>query len=211
MPVVLNRSSVVTDEEAARMAAACDVQLVEHFCPEWELAPWRVRVNTRAFIHMVLVDEDRDVPGALAYHDMNGDRPVGVVMAKTVLDSGGSMFGPGGVAAALSHEILETRADPWCSFGVEDGRGWEWWLEVCDAVQSTDYAIDGVHVSNYCLKDWFVPGRDSGRYDRLGQLSAPFTIDRGGYQVRRQPGSESQVTGKAPAFHGWRTLKRVGL
>lgn len=207
MPSVLNRSTVVTDDECRRMAAACDVQLRVDFCPAWELAPWRVWFDRGAYIYMVVVDEDKDVPGALAYHDLQDGRPVGVVMAKTCLDAG---LGLAGVCSALSHEILETRADPYCNYGSENSDGWEYWLEVCDAVQRSGYLIDGLEVSNFCLKHWFNPEGD-GPFDFMGNLDGPFSLEDGGYQVRRRPGSDSTVHGEAPAYHGWRSLKRVGL
>jgi hypothetical protein len=215
MVAVINKSTTVADEELRAMVDACDEQMSE-FCRDWDLRKWNVRVGGDGYVKVVVVDKDTDVPDALAYHDLQDGRPVGIVMAKTVLDTGATVLGPGGVSVALSHELLETRADPYCNYDAGNWLdGFDYWLEVCDAVQAGDYAINGVHVSNYCRKSWFNPqaeqlaSKQDPPYDRLGVLSKPFTIADGGYQVRNRPGEEAQVWGSAPPFHGWRSLERI--
>ena len=131
MPAVYNRSTVVSDDDVRKMVTACDTQMKRDFCPNHELAPWHLTFGGRAFIHFYVVDEDRDVPGALAYHDYDG-RPVGVVLAKTCLEAGAS------VSSALSHEVLETRVDAFCNATHRNSDGWSYWREVCDAVQTVD-------------------------------------------------------------------------
>jgi hypothetical protein len=94
MVAVANHSTVVNEAELSTMVKACDTQM-RGFCHDWELTPWAVKVGGRAYVHVVIVDEDKDVPGALAFHDLVNARPVGVVMAKTILETGASVLGPG--------------------------------------------------------------------------------------------------------------------
>ena len=212
MPTVYNRSTVCTDHEVAVWADAVQFQLNEQFARAWDLGPWAlVADGSPRYISFYVVDEDKDVPDALAYHDYDG-RPVGVVLAKTCLEAGAS------VSSALSHEVLETRVDAFCNATHRNSDGWSYWREVCDAVQTQEYNVSGVTVSNFCRPHWFAPG-SAFPYDWMGTLSRPFEVAPGGYQVRHKDLSEStvfgrlfgrkpQVLGEKPPWHGWRGLAR---
>jgi hypothetical protein len=110
-----------------------------------------------------------------------------------------------GTAVTLSHEVLETLIDP----GADD-----WWdrsngtaiaAEVCDPVEGDTYdepvtlgaETRSVPVSNYVLPMWpgggNVPGAPA-RFDRMGRLSAPWTMTPGGYMVIEDAnGNDSDV------------------
>lgn len=216
MVAIINRSDQVSSSEVKAIADACDVQMGE-FCRDWDFKKWNVKVGGDGYVKLVLVNTDADVPGALGYHDLTDGRPVGFAMTDPTLQQGASVLGPGGVASVVSHELLEIRLDMYCNFSAMSFDGWVYWLEACDAVQSTDYdyAGMGVHVSNYCRKAYFNPqagtltSKQDPPYDRLGKLRGPFTVDQGGYQVRNRPGAEAQVNGHTPPNHGWRTLQRI--
>lgn len=205
MPSLLNRSTVVTDDECKRIASVCDQALAE-FCRDWELAPWRVTFNQKAWISIVIVDEDKDVPQALAYHDLlSTGHPVGITMAKTILDAG---MGLDGVCSATDHESKEIRYDPYCDILWTGPDGKNRWGEVADAVQAWSYKIDGLDVSDYCLKSWHNP-KIGGPYDKLRLLDRPFQVGEGGYQVLSTQGPETQVNGERPPWRGWRAFSRA--
>lgn len=205
MVSIHNHSTVVKDADLAAYADACHFQMID-FCRDWQLVPWSVRIGGNDDVQFVVVDEDHNVPNALAYHDLDNTthRPIGVVLAKTVLDAHDT------VSSALSHELLETRADAFCNLTAQDADGWSYWYEVCDAVQADSYTQHGtrVPVSNYVLRSYFLPHASGLGVDKLHALTRPFSVGHGGYQVRHRDGAETQITGSKPAYHGWRSLSR---
>lgn len=211
----------VSDAECAAMAEACHIQLTRDFCPAWGYRTWDVSTTVLSnHIQAHIVKDDAAVPGALAYHDDSSGKPVIVVMGDTILKAGGSVLsGSLSISAALSHEITETRGDELAVYGAYNAADqWEYAKEVANPVESSAYTITTSHglvsVSNFVLEHWFELG-SAGPYDHLRHLSRPFQIEKGGYVVRWRDGAEAQVFNHElqpailPAWHGWRTLKRV--
>ena len=90
----------------------------------------------------------------------------------------------------LSHEALELALDPEINRLVEGphpdpaegGRVVYHWYEVCDAVQSDTYTIDGVDVSNFLLPLYFtVKEEHLNHNDFLGRGVPSFGVRPGGY------------------------------
>ena len=76
---------------------------------------------------------------------------------------------------SLSHEALEMVADPDVNLLVvgphprTTGASALFWYEICDAVQTETYLIDGVRVSNFLLPLYFTNTDEMGsRNDFLG-------------------------------------------
>ncbi len=148
MVSVRNDSTVVSDAAVAAMAEACKIQLARDFCPAWGHTKWDVTTTILSnHIQAHIVDDDASVQGALAYHDDESGKPVIVVMAKTILDNNGTVLaGPMSVSSALSHEIVETRADELATFGAYNYNDqWEYALETADPVENTAYNIPTSH------------------------------------------------------------------
>jgi hypothetical protein len=129
-----------------------------------------------------------DDPEALAYHDEEANGyPALYVGRDIILANGGTLLrGSTSILAALSHEVLEAIIDPWCIWYSQWTDARMVGLEVSDPCQDGCYDIsDGKvigSVSNFVLPEWFRQGPSrSGRYDRLGVLSAPLTLSSGGY------------------------------
>jgi hypothetical protein len=141
-----------------------------------------------------IADTIPEAPGALAYHTVlpNG-RPMLKLGWVTIQQNGGTlMTGANSLSSAMSHEICETCADPYCSF-------YSIWpadptkmvcLECCDPVEGDSYDIpvdtgEKIAVSNFAGSRWFDqpdPGQAPiGPWDFMGTLSAPFTMSPGGY------------------------------
>jgi len=82
-------------------------------------------------------------------------------------------------------------------------------FEVCDPVEAPSYVVSGVSVSNFVTPSWFDPLAPSGaQFDKLGHLTAPFTIVKGGYVVYESAGQQQQKYGDD--FPGWRKEMKGG-
>ena len=131
-----------------------------------------------------------DVKDAAGYHEKNFK---GISYAFVHVDLSVQLEEPWQVT--FSHEALELVGDPQTNLVVqgphpdpkENGRIVFHWFEMCDAVQSENYQIDGVPVSNFILPLYFTEGEQSGgRNDFLGTLNKgktlrSFGINPGGY------------------------------
>ncbi len=153
-----NRATVVTADEINAAIAAVQTQVAMDFIPAWgSPAPTTYKLD--------FIDEDPNVPGALGYHDLEGDVPVSHILCKTTKDAGIS------VSSVLSHEVLEMIADPLTTRvvmedAVGDGKAFTLYMaEVCDAVEQDSYMVNGVQVSNFVLPAWFDPSNTTGPFD----------------------------------------------
>lgn len=145
-------------------------------------------------IACLLVDSLPNAPGAVAYHDVNGDEVPIVLLARTQCNS--LTTGSSSVSMGLSHELLEAAGDPYVNAWRDDGHGREYAQELCDAVQEQGYTIDGITVSNFVFPPFFAPG-SAGPFDMLGTVTQALQTTGGAYQlVRTAGGGETQVTGK---------------
>jgi hypothetical protein len=188
---VFNDSTVVTDADAQRVAAALQKQVSEHFAPAWGVDATIVFTpkgqEPPAGSWWLAVLDDSDQAGALGYHDTTDQGlPMGKVFAKSDLDNHLSW------SVTASHELLEMLADPDANRAtfIQDGpkTGRLYAYEVCDACEDDQYAyaIDGVSVSDFVLRAYFEPGvvsKTKGiKLDYCGHLTGPVpTLLSGGY------------------------------
>jgi hypothetical protein len=191
------------------MVRACEIQAREHFAPAWNLqAPTVKAFKSEKEVpfdwSILTIFDDGDQTRALGWHSESpSGRPYGKVFIRPVFNEGGAMLdGAHSVASVLSHEVLETLADPSVNLWVDGPKrieGVSYALEVCDPVQGDTYPIivDGrtVTVSNFVTPNWFdpIPFANS-QIDYLGRLKRPFTLAPGGYAVlRHAPGNEKAI------------------
>lgn len=204
MPVaVLNRSSVLSDTEVSDIVDALRKQ-GRHFDDVWGI-DWRLNFASKKQIsrdnwggraNLVALDNS-DVANALGYHDLTPDGfPLGKVFAHTVQNFKGV------VSATFSHELAEMALDPRINLTAEDtSRGVFVAYEACDSVEADalGYEIDGVLVSDFVTPEFFDPTALSrpgstfcygDRTYRQGkaQLSKPFQLASGGYELIYVPG-----------------------
>ena len=187
----------------AAIAAACEVQLNRDLAAHWGGA-YRVRASSSGtdvqpgeFVFALLATLP-DAPGAIAYHDVNGQGvPVlydAVTLSDTLVGQGNS------VSVAISHELCETAVDEACN-AWRDAGGSEYAQEACDAVEAQSYGAPAM--SNFILQAFFTPNH-AGPFDFLSTLgpnpnapAGPFLTAPGGYQIVRGPGTnEHQVTAR---------------
>ena len=186
----------ITPMILAEIAAAVERQLYEHYAPFWESsgAPVigypRLRDIPDGACIVVILD-DAEQAGYLGYHDVTNDgRPYSRVFWNPIKNSGGTIKdGFNSLSAVISHEVLETIGDPYASFWATNPKTNKFHaLELCDAVESEAYEIDGVSVSNFVGPRFFRKG--PGPYDWMSQmlglkssLNGPFDTAPGGYQI----------------------------
>ncbi len=206
LPIYITNSSTrVTDSDAKTMTDAVAAQVRDHFAPAW-----RIPVNPVTYMDsgaakpswgavLSLVD-DPDQPGVLGWHtEGEGGVIFGYVFAAPVLDNGGQVLTGATytVAATLSHEVLETIADPHVNLWATGPADTLISQEVCDPVENGSYEIDGVSVSNFVTPEWFDAQSAAGtQLDYLNKVSKPFQMDKGGYYVHVKGGKPSQVFGE---------------
>lgn len=188
----------ISGSEAQQMAHALLVQLNRDLATYWGGA-YAVRVGAGytdvnpGEVVCSIMDSLPNAPGAVAYHDVAAQEVPVIFLARTQCNS--ILSGSSSVSCALSHELCETAGDVFCNAWRDDGQGYEWAQELCDAVQESSYDIDGVTVSNFVLPAFFAPGAP-GPYDMLGNVGTALQTTPGGYQIRRTSGGgEAQVTG----------------
>jgi hypothetical protein len=194
-------------------------QAVE-FAREWGLASPHLRYAGRSEAQAAADGRDVDVvialldnadqADALGYHD---ETAAGVFYARVFVltcKSAGVSW-----TSCASHEICEALADLSCNRWVSKPDGSEVALEVSDPVESDTYVDPrGVELSSYVLPAWFDPGA-AHPFDRLGKLTKPFELGRGGYEIVQTAGSVTQVFGDREHYarsEGWRAeLKATPL
>jgi hypothetical protein len=202
--VITNTSTKVTDADAQRMTEAVAKQVEEDFAPAWGIPANSVTFQPKDAAApsggaLLTIVDDPDQPGVLGWHTEGRDATIfGYVFAAPVLDNGGQVLTGAKytVAATLSHEVLETIADPHVNLWATGPDGYVISQEVCDPVESGSYEIDGVSVSNFVTPAWFDAQAAAGTtLDHLGQVNRPFEIAAGGYYVHFKGGKPTQVFG----------------
>jgi hypothetical protein len=191
-PLVYIRNAAqpdLSDEEIERIIAAVQRQVTEHFQPAWGLGAQLVfarskeDVPARAYqIVVYKTAEDAEDKDFLGYHYS----PEGFPVANVFLDA--DLEEDKTISDTLSHEVLEMIVDPSCNLyayrpsGV--GRAERiYFYEVCDAVQSEHYDIDGVSVCDFVYPEWFENNWKAGsrKFDHLHLLDHPFHVLKGCY------------------------------
>jgi hypothetical protein len=215
---ILNQSTLVADADVATMTEAIATQVQLDAAPIWDRAPAAVVFYTDpaavpAGAHgIAIVDTIQDQPkGVLGFHtEDQGAQMWGVVAAKPELDNGGQVtIGDWSVSSTLSHEVLEMFVDPNCNLWANDGKGTAYSLEVCDPVEAPTYTVSGVSVSNFVTPSWFDPlALATAQFDKLGQLTAGFSVLQGGYMVYESAGKEQQQWGNK--YPNWRKEMKTG-
>jgi hypothetical protein len=215
---ILNQSTLVSDTDAATMTQAVASQVRLDAAPLWDRAPAAVvfysdPAAVPAAAHgIAIVDTIQNQPqGVLGFHTEDlGGKLWGVVAAKPELDNGAQVTsGDWSVSSVLSHEVLEMFVDPNCNLWANDGKRSAYSFEVCDPVEAPSYTVSGVSVSNFVTPSWFDPlAAANAKFDKLGLLTAPFSILKGGYVVYESAGKEHQKFGDE--FPEWRKEMKSG-
>ncbi len=191
-----------------RIVAALGRQLAEHVTPTWGRVVPMLQFGgvAPAGASQIVILKNADQADALGYHDETPDgAPYGRVFLKPIFASGGTLLeGANSLSVTLSHELLELVGDPSANLWADGPGGYSYALELCDAVEGDAYEIDGVSVANFVFPGFFDPQGAAGvRLDFMRQLTTPFAMTPGGYQIRRsQKGRVDNVWGDR--FPSWK-------
>lgn len=210
---VINQSTRVTSDEVYQMVVACDYQARYHAAPHFGMLPPAVaylkdpsQAPPGAWVISVL--DNADQAGDLGWHtEAEGGLIYGRVFAGPVLDNGGvPLNGQLSVCSVLSHEILESLADPHCNMFCDAGTGTAYAYEVGDPVEDESYPVTisagtesiTATVSNFVLPAWFDPdaAKLAGAFDYMGTRTAPFQLSPGGYVILMTEGNVTQQFGE---------------
>ena len=214
---VINQSTLVTNDQVNTMCEAIQVQLNLHVLPAWNMRAGSIKFYADAtkvpgYAWVVTMLDNSTQAGALGYHAEDNDKVDGFIFAGPVLQNKGvALYDPTNpqnvsVASVLSHEVCEMVGDRYAggfSQGPQVSAGNLYCQELCDPVENDSYAINvggtSVAVSNFLFPSWFNPEAVSptnSPFDYLGKLTAPFTMDAGGYMIVASLTNEGQVTAK---------------
>ena len=213
---VINQSTLVTNAEVQTMCQAIQIQLDLHVIPAWNMKAGTIAFYSDAtkvpgYAWVVNVLDNSTQAGALGYHSLDNDLVDAFIFSQPVLSNGGVVMvfdptNPGQytVSATLSHEVCEMVGDRYAngfSVGTTIPQGSLYAQELCDPVENDSYAITvgttQVAVSNFVFPSWFNPEAVPSKnlpFDYLKKLSAPFTMDAGGYMIVASLSNEGQVT-----------------
>src|SRR6185312_9274320 len=175
---VINLSTVVSNDDVAKVAVAVQKQIFDHASIIWPIRNVRMEMadkNWKGWTIAVL--DNSDQADALGYHELTKlGMPVSFVFAKTCIDDKVSW------SVCFSHESLEMMVDPYINATADVGDAKFYAYEVCDPVEddSFGYEIDGVLVSDFVTPEWFIEGA-AGPYSFKQHVSAPLTLAKGGY------------------------------
>lgn len=216
---VINESTMVNNTDVATMSAAIQTQLNLHVLPAWNMKSATIKfyankAQVPGYAWVVNMLDNPTQAGALGYHSLDNDLIDAFIFAEPVLSNGGTtlVFNPSNpqqytVSATLSHEVCEMVGDRYAngfSVGPQISEGNLYCQELCDPVENDSYGIpvNGVQVamSNFVFPSWFNPEATlamNAPFDYLKKLTAPFTMDAGGYMIVASLSNEGQVTSRA--------------
>lgn len=198
--IINHTNGKISDEQLQAAIRAINRQISEDFEPYWGLGATlrlegragkkpqpQTAADMRGDAIIYLWDETK-VDDALGYHEANNRGiPFGFVFTELVKELKEDW------TVTLSHEALELVGDPEVNLLVagphphKPGKTVFHWYEMCDAVQSEFYEIDGINVSNFLLPLYFTGGEEvGGRNDFLGRAHRgktlqSFGVNPGGY------------------------------
>lgn len=187
-----NRATADSGVNFDKLIAALQTYIDGHVAPVWG-TPAKL-IKTKGFMKnawgMVLLD-DADQPGALAYHDLTPDGfPLSKVFVRTAVANGVL------VSVSASHELVEMLVDPainLMSTGPDAKTTYAY--ESADPVEALSFNVKGIPMSDFVYPSYFEVFRKRGstRFDHMDQVTRPFEITPGGYQIVFKGGKWTQV------------------
>lgn len=124
-----------------------------------------------------------DVQGALAYHTVTNGVP-DIEVGCSLFNS--SVVGSDSLSVGFTHELLEFVMDPGANGWKDNGEGEMDAEEECDWVQNLSFVgPNGMHVTDFVLRSFFVPGAD-GPWDYMGAMSSRGDVTHG-YGIQAVP------------------------
>lgn len=201
---VLNKATVAWGVDPVACTNMLQAYVDRCVGPVWGVAGKFQLVDKIAPGHWGFIFQDEDPEeGALGHHFLTPDGfPCTIVGVQTTLSDGEL------VSVTAAHEAAEMLVDPGIAMAFQAPDGSWYAAEVCDAVEEDTFDLEvqdstgatvKVPTSNFVTPAYFeafraaLPGKQ--KYDYLGKLTAPFSLDKGGYMPVEQGGKWDQVFG----------------
>lgn len=186
---LVNYAKTAFGSTLAQLAAALQVAVDTALAPEWgcaatikilDPAPPAAQLEAAlAGSWALLLMDTTSQADAEGYHLEGTDgEPRGFAFVQTTVEAGDVP------SVTISHELFELLCDPLTSLCVEGSTAGKFWiLEVADAVENSDFLVNGIAISNFVTRQWYnsTPPAGTTKFDYLGHLQAPFTLESGGY------------------------------
>jgi hypothetical protein len=205
--VVNQTNGEISDADLLAAIRAINQQIANDFVPYWSMpATLRLegtllkeaRANAAAVIRgdaILYVTSATAKDDPEGFHDRNfRGVPYGVVYSQISEQTGDPW------SVTFSHEALELIADPQANNYVmgpalhDPRKKVFFWFEMCDAVSSQTYTIDGIALQNFLLPAYFEPPTPGARTNFLGTDLEPFGIAPESYVGYYDPEKQSQET-----------------
>jgi hypothetical protein len=204
-----NQATVDLGVDLDALIAAMQEYVTSYVAPVWGTPATLVKTTDfQAGAWAMVFLDNADQPGALAYHDLTPDGlPVSKVFVKTTLDDNQL------VSVSASHELVEMLVDPAINMmttGPDPQTIYAY--ESADPVESLNFQVNGIAMSDFVYPSYFESFRqpDSVQFDYLNQVTQPFQILQGGYQIIFKDGQYSQVFGSAAKAESFAKEDRRG-
>ena len=207
---LVSETKRLSARELTRVAEALNIQLSDHFQPEWHIAagvrPFRRSKDVPKDYWPITVRDNIGDEGMMSFHSIKGQRPFVEVT-----------YGENWTLGA-SHDMLEMLVDPRVGRTVMapsvvpgDRRRVEYAVQICDPCASRSYRIGAAVVADFSTQDyWDSKSTRKGRYSYLGALTKPFQVVRGGYLSWQDPETKEWCQkiwrGKKPEYQGPHTV-----
>jgi hypothetical protein len=187
-----NRATVALGVDFDALIAAMQNYVANSIVPVWGTPATLVKTNDfQPGSWAIVFLDDADQPGALAYHDLTPDGlPESKVFVKTTLANNDL------VSVSASHELVEMLVDPATNMmttGPDPNLVYAY--ESADPVEALSFNVDGIAMSDFVYPAYFETFRQPGsvQFDSMNQVTQPFQILAGGYQIIFQNGQWTQV------------------
>jgi len=191
-----NKATVALGVDLDKLISAMQAYVDQYVAPVWG-TPAKL-IKSTDFVAgswaMVFLD-NADQPGALAYHDLTPDGlPEAKVFVQTTLQNNDL------VSVSASHELVEMLVDPATNLmttGPDPKTVYAY--ESADPVEESNFPVNGIPMSDFVYPAFFESFRQPGsvQFDQLNQVTQPFQILSGGYQIIFKNGKWTQVFGSA--------------
>ena len=191
-----NKATVPLGVDLDKLIAAMQQYVDQYVAPVWGTPANLIKSTdfVKSAWAVVFLD-NADAPGALAYHDLTPDGlPQAKVFVKTTLENNDL------VSVSASHELVEMLVDPAINMmttGPDPKLMYAY--ESADPVEQLTFPVSGIEMSDFVHPAYFETFRKPGsaQFDHLNQVTQPFQVLSGGYQIIFKNGKWSQVFGSA--------------
>jgi hypothetical protein len=189
-----NQATTALGVDLDALIAAMQEYIAQYVAPVWGTPATLVKTtNFQAGAWAMVFLDNADQPGALAYHDLTPDGlPIAKVFVKTTLDDNQL------VSVSASHELVEMLVDPAINMmtsGPDPKTMYAY--ESADPVEESNFPVKGIAMSDFVYPAYFETFRKpkSVQFDQMSQVTQPFQLLKGGYQIIFKSGKYTQVFG----------------